>query len=161
MFNAGEHVEGYSNPLWVYILAIGDIAGIRPEYLAQIMGLLFGAVTLVVAFHLSRVLTSGSRWALLVPPYLALSRDFAAWSSSGLEMGLFSFLVLSSIVTLLKEMRSKGSKPISAWVAALAALTRPEGFLFAVAVGWVGVAKIRDKGVRIAILAFLLFLLNQ
>src|SRR5262245_15180176 len=71
VFNpGGERVEGYSNFLWVLILAAFDRAGIPPERAANPLSLiatagLWWVVVRFLARHRSR---GSSEWWLVVPP---------------------------------------------------------------------------------------------
>ncbi len=134
VFNPGERVEGYTNPLWTYLLACGIRLGLAPQVLAQALGWASGVGVLASSWWLAAQLAGWSAWAGLVPLSLATSRDLVAWSSSGLEMGLFTLLVVLTLARSLHESRA-GGPPLSAWLSALAALTRPEGLLW-VGVGW-------------------------
>lgn len=133
VWNPGERVEGYTNFLWVVILAAGIRMGIPPEGLSRGLGFLSGALVLgTIAWFSAR--RSGWRdpfiWA--APALLAAHRSFAGWSSGGLETQAFSFLVLAGYALVLHDSESAlGPRPASALVLALATLTRPEGALFA------------------------------
>lgn len=155
VFNADERVEGYTNPLWVYLLAFGELASIRPEILAQVLGFVAGSSTVVLSFFLARALAGGTRWALLAPLCLAGSYDHVAWSSSGLEMGLFLVLLLGAVSAAIHE-RKHSARPLSAVLAALAILTRPEGAVLGLVVGFLGIFTLKDRGLRLGIMALLL-----
>ncbi len=129
VFNTGERVEGYTNHLWVLVLSAGEVMGIESETTAQILGLVCGLGIVIVGTRLAFCLSGGSMWVILVPLCLAFSRDVVGWSSSGLEMGFFSFLILAAALATVHEGRS-GWRPYSIWLSSLAALTRPEGFLW-------------------------------
>jgi arabinofuranosyltransferase len=137
VWNPGQAVEGYTNFLWVLIVAAGLRLGIAPEVLTGMLGLASGLaiLTLLAAF-------AARRWGWqdpliwLAPGGLALSRTYTAWSSGGLETQFFSLLVLLGLLAVLWE-RERGVE--RAWVSSLvlgvATLTRPEGGLFALAAG--------------------------
>jgi hypothetical protein len=137
VWNPGERVEGYTNFLWVALLAGGLRLGLEPERLAPALGTLCGAALLVLAAR-DAVRARGPRsplaWGL--PLALGLSRSFAAWSASGLETPAFALLSFLGLRALLEE-RARGV----AWpwrsplLLALATLTRPDGGLFALAAG--------------------------
>jgi arabinofuranosyltransferase len=97
VFNPGERVEGYTNFLWMALLAA--IHAVAPALdlarAAQAMGLLSGAgVVLLAGFAARRRLgpAAGAAVALL----LALHSPLAAWSVSGLETPLVTLLVLAA-----------------------------------------------------------------
>ena len=80
VWNPGERVEGYTNFLWVLILALGMRVHIEPEIMSNIIGIASGVILLGV------LLIFGARrfgwthplvWAMLL--ILALSRTFTGW----------------------------------------------------------------------------------
>ena len=99
VFNPGERVEGYTTFLWVLILAAGKAIGLRVIPLSQILGALFtlGTVLLLLFAHRfsSRISASG---ALLAALFLGTCGAFTPWPSSGMEVSLFTFLVLLSLL---------------------------------------------------------------
>ncbi|MCU0610259.1 MAG: hypothetical protein MUE60_00535 [Candidatus Eisenbacteria bacterium] len=157
VFNPGERVEGYTNPLWVYLLASAAMIGAPPEVVAPALGLLAGVGTIVAAYGFARRV-SPPLWAALIPAALCLSHDLGAWSISGLETSLFVFLITASAWRGAVE-REGDHRPLSVWIAGLAALTRPEGLL------WVaGVLKgrsFRATGVRVGIALVMLIPLQS
>lgn len=136
VFNPGyERVEGYTNFLWVLLLAAFDFVGIAPERAANPL-LLLATVALwaVVVAFVRRRLTPGLEWLVLVPAFsLALTRSIAVWSTSGLETRLFELLVVTGVLRLIDELeateRDAGPRPLAALFLALATLTRPDGLL--------------------------------
>jgi len=63
---------------------------------------------------------------------LATSRSFTAWCSGGLETMFYTLLVFLGAILFLREYRRNSRIPVaSALVLSLAALTRPDGILFA------------------------------
>jgi hypothetical protein len=132
VFNPGERVEGYTNLLWVLILAAGVRLGGDPTLWSQALGIAAGLGTLVVVFRAAARETSGPV-ALAAPAFLATNRTFCAWSTGGLETSLFTFLGVLG-VSRLGAARPRGLL----WgglALGLAALVRPEGALLAAAVG--------------------------
>jgi arabinofuranosyltransferase len=138
-------VEGYSNFLWMLLLeAVWRVTGIDPPHAANGWSLGLSLATLAITF--------GVLWRLRLPPTLARfrfplaalalagivsNRTFLAWTSSGLETALFAFTVVGWVAATLEARRSRtaGWLALSATAAALSALTRPDGALFAVATG--------------------------
>lgn len=137
VFNpGGERVEGYTNLLWVLLLAGFSALGLRMEMMASVLSIaatvaLFG---IVVRFAWVR-LPSGQKWIAAIPALLlAATRSFAVWATSGLETRLFDFLLVAGILRLVHEVehvRADGARPraIAPWIFGLAALTRPDGLL--------------------------------
>jgi len=132
VWNPGERVEGYTNFLWVVLIAAGMMVGAPPEISANVLGIASGIAVLSIL-----VLFSARSWGWrspacwLAPAALALSRSFTAWSTGGLATQFFSLLVTSALLTLLVERRRNSRGLLSSLLFGLAALTRPEGILFA------------------------------
>jgi arabinofuranosyltransferase len=133
VFNPGhERVEGYTNFLWVVVLAALDRVGLAPEHAAVPLGLV---LTVALWAMVARASMRLVRWpfSLFPPLALALTRSVAVWSTSGLETRLFEVLVLGAVLRLAEEIERPDAKPFAALLFALAALTRPDGLLIAVA----------------------------
>jgi hypothetical protein len=153
VFNPGfERVEGYSNFLWVMILAAGQFLGFAPERAANPLLIFFGLalVAMTVRFCWNELPAQASPYAIVIPALmLATNRSFALWCTSGLETKLFELLVVGGVLSTVREMERmrRGDAgghaaaglprpffdgfPLSAIWFALAALTRPDGVLFA------------------------------
>ena len=135
LYPGGEAVEGYSNPLWTVLLALGAGAGLDGADgvpLLKGLGLAIGAATLVLAFVAGRVAyPSDSRVTWLAPALLASSTPFVFWTAAGLENALFAFLMLLAVTLQLRELRAGTAWRGSAVALAALALTRPEGVAFA------------------------------
>jgi len=147
VFNPGyERVEGYTNFLWVLLLAGANrVVGLAPEDVANPLLLVFTIVLWgLVARTALEARDEGEPWwpALTAPALLALTRSFAVWSTSGLETRLFELLVVAGVFRLLTETRTlsragaqgftaRAPFPWSGTLFALATLTRPDGALVA------------------------------
>src|ERR1051325_2370710 len=139
VFNPGhERVEGYSNFLWVLILAAGQVLGIAPEHAANPLLILcgLGVIALVLRFCWRELPEGASPYWLLAPVLLlAANRSFGMWCTSGLETKLYELLVVAAVFSTIREMdemaQHRSAFPISAVWLALAALTRPDGLLYA------------------------------
>lgn len=138
VFNpGGEPVEGITNLLWTLTLAvISWTSGLQLPTVALALGVLCGALVLVVAYHwcyaalasfgasrLEAVLIS-----LAAPLLIAVMPGFAFYASSGLETPGFVLLTLAGLYTLSGTGSSK-RYAVGSLLLGLAALTRPEGML--------------------------------
>lgn len=136
VWNPGEYVEGYSNFLWVVILAtlhkLGADIVQTGRWLGFVLGIGVVGATYVLCTHLVRE-TAGRLAGVAAALLLAACGSFAVWTTGGLEVPLFALLVLGAVLLHLRE--SDGYRPpLSGAVWALAAMTRPEApLLFAVA----------------------------
>lgn len=148
VFNPGERVEGFSNPSWTTLMALGLALGLDPETWSIGWGLAFHAATLtLLAASQAR---AGRRWpegALPLPLAaltFAVQPDAAVHATSGLETAAYGFFVFASWYAVtaspVAEGRRYGPGPqgytaLAGLLAALAALTRPDGVLFAAIFG--------------------------
>jgi len=142
VFNAGgERVEGYTNFLWVLVLALLDRVGVRPDLAAPALSLLCTLALLAVVGRFSmRWFPPGSPWAAVPVLLLAITRSFAVWSTSGLETRAFELFVVAGLFQTWEEIEGQrlgraAPRLPSGVLFGLAALTRPDGVLFA-AIAW-------------------------
>lgn len=133
VFNLDQKIESYTNFLWVIFLSIGEY--LLPGHMILISQLLAVLSGIGVLLQIWRFLYNDvdmleflAIWGFL---YLILHRNFAIWSTSGLETMFFSFCVTGGVITFIKTSchTPKSYIIISIWFL-LAALTRPEGVLF-------------------------------
>ena len=147
VFNTGERVEGYTNFLWMGILAAAHALGLSQPLVAVELG---AACVLAVVLFVMVVEWPGldRETGVVAGLLLACCGPFVFWGTSGLETGLFTALVLVSIWLFLRG-RSQPSHGRLDWIlsltVALATLTRPEGVLL-----WLLllVARMIDRGGR-------------
>jgi arabinofuranosyltransferase len=137
VWNPGERVEGYTNFLWVILMAGALRVGWRPELISNLIGIASGVVLLaVLVLDGSRRAGWRSPFIWLAPLALAAGRSFTAWCTGGLETMFFTSLVFAASAAFVRERETRSSLPIlSSTLFALAALTRPEGGLFAAVAG--------------------------
>lgn len=141
----GERIEAVSDPLWVLILAGFQRVGLDGFEIAKPLGMVFGVGTLWLVWRTARLALPDHRGpgALTAPIALATNAQFAIWSASGLENGLFCLLLAAAIHRTILESREPGT-PWSALLYLLLAQTRPEGVLYAAVGGAVFLATRRD-----------------
>ena len=149
VFNPGERVEGYTNFMWIILLAVFTRLGLDTILASKILGVTSGCIALVLLYKISRLVlqtqyvrtdgrastkargsepqgsAASSHWlfAAIPPAILASNGAFAYWTISGLETACFIMAVLLSVYCYLSRGR------LMAVAAALATLLRPEGAL--------------------------------
>jgi hypothetical protein len=131
VWNPGESppVEGYSNFLWVTVMAVLMKAGAEPVVTSKILGVLFGLAGLILMYMLCRRLWGKTLFAALPPMLTALFPEHGLWGIGGLETQMYLFLLIVSVYLFLSEQRSEGF-PWSGIAFALLALTRSEGPIY-------------------------------
>ena len=132
-------VEGYTSFLWVALLeGLWRTTGVEPPLGSNLLSLAasLGSLWLSAAW-LDRLRAPGWAWALALIG-IASNRSFLTWTSSGLEAALFNLLLLAWAF-MLTAPASPRQRAATAGLAALLALTRPDGLLFLAASGaWWG-----------------------
>jgi len=147
VWNPGEYVEGYTNFLWVLMMAGAIRLGLDPESASNALGIASGAGVLILLPLLAmRVSQRPSLLVLLPSLLLAASGTFTSWVTGGLETMWFTLLVTAALFAVIEERRREVARPLgSAALLGLAALTRPEGLLFAGVVGaWLAFGAVRN-----------------
>ncbi|OGP60363.1 MAG: hypothetical protein A2V67_09860 [Deltaproteobacteria bacterium RBG_13_61_14] len=135
VFNPGERVEGYTNFLWIVLLAPLARLNWAPEKAAPVLSILSSLITLILVFFFPRLARQEKEmqpgW-LLAPMFLALHRSFAVWATSGLETRLFTLLLfLGALFAFRTSQNVDRRDPLWAGLFfALAELCRPEAVLF-------------------------------
>ena len=95
VYNLGERVEGYTNFLWVAILAGFIKLHADPVLASKIIGLLTGIGTIVFLFNLGQRIRPGSLFVALSPLLTALHWIFAVNTVNGLETPLHAFFMVA------------------------------------------------------------------
>jgi len=130
-WNLGEPpVEGFSSPLWVLTLGAASALGLEPLLTAKTLGVIGFACT-ALGCGLLALKLSGNRWAALAAlTAAAISKPLHYWAPSGMETGLYTALVVASLLLLVSRHAVTGAALLG-----LAGIGRPEGPLLAAVVG--------------------------
>jgi hypothetical protein len=132
VYNIGERVEGYSNFLWVMLLALPHAFGAELITTARVLSAALSIGSLILSYHLAR----SAPYPVLAPIMLAAAGPFGAWAMGGLETSLFAFLLTASAAVFIYE-EERGRGALSGVLFGLLALARPEGVIFfALAIGF-------------------------
>jgi hypothetical protein len=115
--HTGEHVEGYSSPLWMLLLGGAARLGVDVRIASKVFGI--GAALTVLAVLFRR---RDDRPAVLTGVFLALYLPFILYAASGMEAVAFTSLVTLALV---------GPAQWQPIVAPLLIAMRPEGALVA------------------------------
>lgn len=160
-FAGGERTEGYSDPLWILLLAAVQVVGLDPFVMSKVLGTVLAAATVPFVWGITRRLPGISPRAPMFAALLAATSPLLGiWANAGLENPLFSLLLAAGIYLLLTELgagRVGGRRP--PWSSLLflgLAFTRTEGIVyagFAVAIG--ALADVRRGSLRGAALRVL------
>lgn len=133
VFNPGERVEGYSNLLWVLLLA--PFARVFDDLTmpAQYLGALLGLLTMLLAALLQWRSAECRAWPprALTAALIVSSGYYAAWIVGGLETSLHALLLLAVWWRMCAEAEDSARLPLSAFLLLLLMLARPEGIAIA------------------------------
>ncbi len=168
VFNIGEHVQGYTHPLWFLLLAVGNLFVPDLYYLAVGLGL---ALTVVAQLGLSLGLMRmggpamhGGLLAMIFATLCVSSGSWLSFQTGGLENPLSHWL----LVMLIVEMLSAGLERafVVSLLGALLVVNRPDFAIFFAPTALLLVGRLRESGVltRLALgsaplLAWVLFAL--
>ncbi|MEX2116852.1 MAG: hypothetical protein WEB37_08190 [Bacteroidota bacterium] len=133
VFNQGEYVEGFSNPLWTLLLALLHLlTGAEIPDAARVAGLLFAVGTLSCVFLISLKSAEppASLPLALGALLVVLAPGFHVYATAGLEGPMLGFLLTAGLAASLGSSRS--ARFSAALLFGLAGITRPEGPLYAV-----------------------------
>lgn len=168
VYNIGENVEGFSNWLWVVLMAIplklgffsgADMLGLL--WFAKGLSILFSVCTLIATYRFIKNIYVGDKKRDIYGLYGVLgiisSAIFAAWSMSGMETTSFSFFLLASI-SLTVSLCLNDKSLLSTWVYLAIALvclvlSRPEGIYLSLIILGVGAFFNRKKDRQIPLLS--------
>jgi hypothetical protein len=135
VFNPGDRVEGYSNLLWVVILAAGERAGCAPHRLGPALGVASYLAILAAGWCALWMGIRGWRagrrvLGTVLLAALVLMHGLAAAAGSGLETMFFALLVLKALgAWALSEERPRRLRPATAVLLSLLILTRDDGIV--------------------------------
>jgi len=148
VWNAGERVEGFTNPLWVLVMSVTTLVfdKIAACLAIQILGavlLALGAWMFSLAFE-QLALNHARKKAVPAPPNLAVWRLFAFllclapypilyWSLIGMEVSLLIALLGTLFYSVGRSEGAPSSRlaTLAGGVAALCYFTRPDGIILA------------------------------
>ena len=142
----GPWVEGYSNPLWVFLLiplhALGADLPVAAKWLgAGLLVLGAGAGCGYLAQLSERRWTGVGVAAAAFAVAWVTCLELVVWVPAGLENALLSALLLGLLYLDARETRDPEALPLSGVAAFLLSITRPEGVMYAAPVialqlGW-------------------------
>ncbi len=122
-------VEGYTSPLWVFILTLASLVSIPLPWFSSFLSVVFSVVCIFLTIHLYRKMFSGPSqfiWPMLAGIILVADVSFPAWGSSGLETTLY----LTCLLLLAYMWHKNMNERILYGSLFVLSLVRPEGPAF-------------------------------
>ncbi len=156
VFNPGEYVEGFTSPLWTFMLAAGGL--LTPDYEGLAFWFGIGCTSLTIVLLARQTLKAFSDFALtpfVLIATLAGSPIIVFWGGAGLDTSLFFLMVTATIISVLTDERRSRVSATTVIVLCLATLARPEGTLLAFFVGGVSLWRRRSILPLAAYVAFI------
>lgn len=160
----GPRIEGYSNPLWVFLLVPMHWLGLSIPEAAKVLGALLFAIALMagMAFLLldrgrgARALGANEAGFAIAT---ALCLEIVVWVPAGLENALFGALLLGMVFLDARESQRGDAFALSGLCAFALSITRPEAVLYAAPLPLIKLAQALRKRepLRQAVTASLLF----
>ncbi len=162
VYNLGERVEGYSNTLFVLLLALGVKFGLSIPTTAKALGVLFqaGTVALAAAFMQRRLNEPLSRpLPAMALAFLLFHPSEMAYTESGMETTMAAFLLLLAVHLVARATEAEHDRTLAALagtVTVLLALTRPEAIVVAAPLAiWLFLGRHKSRWSRTALYLFL------
>jgi hypothetical protein len=131
----GEHVEGFTNPLWVLWMAIFHlfpISAAKMSLCIQLSGAVCLTISLIIVRRISVLLFPGSTIAEYVPAiFTAFYIPLLNWSLQGMEVGPLALIAVWTLWMALYGLK-KGRVPSTLyWILGASTLVRIDFTLFA------------------------------
>jgi len=136
-------VEGYTSFLWVLVLYVTwSVTGIAPPQSANTIAVLCASLTLLLVARRLAILPLPEpceRWrpwlAMAVLLGIAGNHTFATWATSGLETAMFGLWAVAWTLVAVHARAVWSARDVASLsaLASLAAMTRPDGALLALA----------------------------
>lgn len=151
VFNPGEAVEGYSNPTWLLLVTIvAAVTGLTGHlalfYLAKLLCVVFGALTLVVMYRLAKLRGNQTAVIALLVFIVAASPFLNVYNISGMETSLVTFLLALSFL-LYHQWHESGKRRYAVGFAVtlgILSISRPEAIMYPVAI-YAGILFLRAR----------------
>jgi hypothetical protein len=125
VFNTFDKVEGYSDFLWVMMIAgVYKILHADIPLISRCMSVVFSVITLLYTYYLAFKFTQDRLLSYLATFLVSISCSFACYGLSGLENPLYALFILL-IVNCCYEQKWI----LSGVFLGLMTMTRPEGFI--------------------------------
>ena len=127
-YNPGEPESGMTSPLWVVTVGLGwrvlGLAGVSLMATAKLSAIALSFATAVLVMRIVTRISGLRRLGVIAGILVAVEPSFAFASAAGMEVALFAFLALAASWAYMEgRLRTAG------WLFALAAITRPEGYV--------------------------------
>jgi arabinofuranosyltransferase len=131
VFNAGQPVEGYTNPLWMLLLALPAWLGLPLTSVSKLLAIACGIATAtIIVYFLLKHKYANSTIVLLIGGLTLAHPVLLISQAEGLETSLFTLLLMLSAWLLFPPATTtKNRLGLAGITLTLLMLTRPDGIL--------------------------------
>jgi len=135
VYNAGDRVEGYTNFLWMFILAGANRVGADTVMAAKLLGFLCASTTFFLLAAAHRIVPGIPQRVACIAALLAgTSPIISRWGMSSMGVPLLELLLVSAGLLHLRERAGASRNALASAVSigvlcAMAMMTRPNGAL--------------------------------
>ena len=134
----GERVEGYTNPLWVFFMALFHLLPLSESKVSlpiQLSGMGFLLINLFCVKKIADLLSKGDRFASLTAVFLtAFYYPLVYWSLRGMEVSVLVCIVNSSIWLALRSVHAGRPSLVLYLILGIATLVRPDMIVTAISI---------------------------
>lgn len=131
VFNAGERVEGFSNPLFVLLLTPFAAAGRDLFAVSTAIGVAATMLEAALIVWIAARATGSTLAAVAAAAIFVSDRIVAVWATGGLETSVHALLVTGAFAVCVGELDEPGRRVRAATALLFAvAVSRPEGVIF-------------------------------
>jgi len=132
VFNLGQKIYVCTTPLWVFLLAITRLLTSDVIIAAKCLGILFEILFLLSIVHLGFITLNDRSVGMLAAVLICTNPIYLQTSFSGMELSLYLFLIVFSLILLVNKKYMAGLT-----FASLAIWARIDGLIiFAVVLSW-------------------------
>ena len=133
VYNPGQHVEGFSSPLWVLLQSLGFVLGVEGVVATKLLSLLSLSLLFGLTWRYARrLLGMAPALAMLTLALLAADSYVMAWALLGLETPLYLALLLAWPLALDRHLawNTRRSASLVVLVGLALCLARPEAPMY-------------------------------
>ncbi|HYQ03506.1 MAG TPA: hypothetical protein VER96_32750 [Polyangiaceae bacterium] len=150
VWNPGYAIEGYTNFLWMVLIAGCISLGIPAEVATHLLSIPMFAGSLLLVFAIATRVLKDARWGLVTTALTGANYSFLMYSTGGLETQLNTLLTLASLLLVVRasdeDRVTPGSAAALSTLVALAMMTRPDSVLLAtVAIGFMAWLALKSR----------------
>ena len=114
VWNPGERVEGFTNPLWVFFMAGAHLLPLPDRFISlpvQIAGMLFFIACLYFTLRIAKEIKPGAAVPLLAVGLTAFYGQISAWTLLGMEVSVLLLITTAAVWMAIKVLKGAHFSP--------------------------------------------------